>query len=305
MKNFTLLLFVIISSQLSIAQPMLQSKELPKGVTVPFAFGTTTGPGAAGANVTWDFSGASISNAGSFERIDASASPYNSQFPNATYVWKISDISGNVLFYNHYNLTNSIFEWVGFRMGSQDIDLTPNPLTFVKFPMQYNDTYVDTIESTDLSFNELDTVQYDGYGTLITPYGTYNNAIRMKYGENGDTYEWYIADTAYFTYALVQVSGTDIRIFNYHNPTGVDNISTNKTSVYPNPADGFVTFTTEQPVLGQVSIYNLSGVEVANSEISGVKAKIHTNNLAVGIYTYQVINTDNNILSTGKISIKH
>lgn len=299
MKYFTLLLVVITSSTFIHAQPVLQSKELPEGVIVPFAFGTTTGPGAAGANVTWDFSNATVSNAGTFERIDASESPYNSQFPNATYVFKISAGAG---FYNHYNLTNSIFEWVGYRMGAANKDLTPDPITFVKFPMQYNDIYYDTVKSTDLSIDEVDTVQYDAYGTLITPYATYNNAVRIK---TGDLYEWYVADTAYFTYAFVQVQGTSIRIFDYEKPTatGIDNLLTTKTSIYPNPASDFVTFTADRPISGQISIYNLSGIEVASDKITGVNATVSTNHLATGIYTYQIVSDEHTILSTGKVSI--
>lgn len=309
MKFFTVLILNLVFYSTSICQPKLNSVALPEGVKIPFSFGAATNPGAAGENVTWDFSNHPLNNAGVFERVDPSTTPYYDSFPNSNYVFKIT--TSTLTFYNYYNLTSTAFDWVGVRYNSNGtgINLKQAPYTFVTFPFNYKDSIVDTYKSADNSINEVETRVYDGYGTLITPFATYKNAVRIKSTSslNDVTYDWYVADQNFFTYSIFQISvaGNSSRVFNYNISTSVNEITTgtNAVQVYPNPASKTITIDCEHENC-TLTIYDLSGRKIKEQTITSTQKTVDVSALAKGLYTYQVHKKDN-LLKNGKVVISH
>lgn len=305
MKNFTVLILNLVFYSTAICQPVIDSIALPKNIKIPFSFGQALDPGASGENVTWDFSAHPLTNIGSFERVEPSSTPYYDSFPNSNYSFKIT--LTNSTSYNYYNLSSKTFDWIGVRWGLDNIDLKPDPFTFVKFPFKYQDTIVDSYKSKDNSVNEVDTRIYDGYGTLITPYATYNNAVRIKSttSQNEVSYDWYVVAPNFFTFSIFQinVANNSTRVFDYGITTGVNDITAdvNTIKVYPNPANKVLTID-HRYELAKLSIYDLSGRKINEHIITPTQNTIDISNLAAGLYTYQVFQ-QGKLLKNGKVVV--
>lgn len=157
------------------------------GDTIP-----TYGPGAAGANVTWDFSSAINDTTGVTNVVSVASSGFGSTFSSSDYA--MTGATDSYLFFQH-NTTEMITTGAaGDLLGSGEIIEAPfsDPLKLHEFPRTYESTFDDTYafeaEADGAAFSVhrvrlrhtghvYDTT--DAYGTLITPTGTYD-AVRVK-----------------------------------------------------------------------------------------------------------------------------
>lgn len=278
-----------------IAQPVLKSNEVPMNMPIQFTVGANVPPGPSGENIVWDFSSIPVSNGGTFERVDPSTTPYYSIFPNCNNVQKISS---SITFYNYYYLSNTKSEWVGVRWGSAtgsvNVNLTKNPATLLKFPFAYKESIIDTVESNDGTILEVDTLIYDGYGTIKTPYATYNSAVRIKTiaEDKSETYDWYIATPGFPTLSIFQIDNgqKSTRIFNY-SPTDVKNVvKTGLASIAPNPVhDNLHVDNTNATAI--YVIYNSLGQKI-DAKFIAPSGDIDVSNLATNQYILQIVDAN-------------
>ena len=82
--------------------------------------------------------------------------------------------------------------------------------------------------------------------------------------------------------------------------------------VLPNPANMQLTINSTKPLSGTFVLYDVLGKEVARQALNtpsfgGGKeeATVATKHLPSGIYVYQIINPQNQILQVGKVGIVH
>ncbi|GAL83626.1 hypothetical protein CIN01S_18_01010 [Sporocytophaga myxococcoides] len=141
-------------------------------------------PGNAGANQVWDFSDIIFEGEPSVIKvIYPSSTAFSSYFPTGTLA-ETSDDQSYVI--SHITSTERI------RLGSfsnHSMNTTTvvysNPMTIVKLPLKYNESFSDDFNGTyvesDIIKSGSITTTYDGYGTLKTQFGTYDNIIRLKY----------------------------------------------------------------------------------------------------------------------------
>ena len=93
-----------------------------------------------------------------------------------------------------------------------------------------------------------------------------------------------VSDTAFFDVAFVPSSITEVEITNL--------------ILYPNPTDGNLTveFTTAKVINTKLKIFNALGQEIYSEDFSSIqginKKQININNLANGIYTFELSNKD-------------
>ncbi|MBC8172818.1 MAG: T9SS type A sorting domain-containing protein [Chitinophagales bacterium] len=137
-------------------------------------------PGAAGSDVTWDFSaitmlGTSIEN----EYVDPSDTPYASDFPGANIAVSAGD--GN---YAYYKITSSEYTLYGAATLATIIYYS-DPEEYYVFPMTYgttnsDDLYSEFFSGSDFIRSGSNVTTADGYGTLILPSGTYTDVLRVK-----------------------------------------------------------------------------------------------------------------------------
>lgn len=169
-------------------------------------------PGDSGENVSWDFTDLQlVDNIGRFSVLDPLATPFPDSFPQANYVLFAPDTSSlEDEFYNYqYYQVNENLETVallGFVavVVSADTALLANDTIFTifdnpqntggQFPFQFGDTHEDSAEyRSQVAFNNGDSTlilttisrrsevtTVDGYGTLITPAGTFPDALRLR-----------------------------------------------------------------------------------------------------------------------------
>lgn len=170
--------------------------------------------GAAGANITWNFSSLVPASGTSFTTNfqTPAGTPHEPLFPAANICGVNFDPEA---IYSYYQKTATEFNVLG--AATQDFALEYfNPETVMK-AMPFNGTYNDEFwASIDAGGGFLLNIygeresQYDAYGTLILPLGTFNNAMRVKsVVVNRDTtdfgglinisnttttsYDWYVA----------------------------------------------------------------------------------------------------------------
>jgi len=188
-KATTTLLFLNLFTALAFAQPVLQNTVLPEigdAVTITDADTLNVSQGNAGPNQTWNFSNWKIMNGTTPTQslfISPVGTPYFSSFPNATIVTKVNQDTAIYVYFreqpNQYVL-----------LGAQSLLFEQNytdPDAQLKFPTNYNASYQEDFAYNSDSYSGIifysegsRTFKYDAYGTLTTPLGTFQNAMRFK-----------------------------------------------------------------------------------------------------------------------------
>ena len=170
--------------------------------------------GAAGANISWNFSSLLPAPGSSFTTNfqTPTGTPYEPFFPTSN-ICGVNFVPEAI--YGYYQKTSTEFNYLG--LATMDFSIVyNNPQTLMRAPLSFNGSFTDvfwgSIDASGFLFNIYGESEskYDAYGTLILPIGTYNNAIRVKsVTENRDTadfggllnisnttttsYEWYAA----------------------------------------------------------------------------------------------------------------
>ena len=322
MKSLLFLILLIASTSM-LAQITIQKADMP-AVNDTFRYSTAdplsvTNPGATGANFTWNYS--FLSHTGQY--VDTFKSPLQTNFIYAALFFN-ADLAGTLAFnqnmgtvtlseiYNFFNLTNAKFESMGFGAKINGI---PTPVVFdapdliYTFPLTYNNMDSST-SSFDLSLPGLGSVFHtqtrinhaDGWGTLITPFGTFNT-LRVKseintrdsvggfpFAVNSKTFEYkWLANG--MDVPLMQINTTDnagietvTRVF-YRDSvriiTSMPDLSFDEDliAVYPNPATDRISLT-----LGSVT----GNVSIEIFDINGKMTRQFSNQMTTGKNTFDL-----------------
>ncbi|MFK7755700.1 MAG: T9SS type A sorting domain-containing protein [Flavobacteriales bacterium] len=185
---------------------------------------------------------------------------------------------------------------------------------FMTYPITYLDEFSDTFSGTveiaagaqTLTQTGSTALIADGYGTLILPYGTIENVLRIKeisssfddfmgitLASNSDyQYYWYHEDyeTIIASYEEFYTDGALVdRIASYITEQDfsslVENYSAPKVSVYPNPSSDIVNF--EFPSLQNLNftIVDSQGKTVLTGSVeASFNNTLTINNLSAGLY---------------------
>jgi hypothetical protein len=146
---------------------------------------------------------------------------------------------------------------------------------------------VDTVITTiDMQMDTLSGIMYFGFGNFkVMPR---NNDDIMGLSENGVAIELDSTNLSLPT-AIVEINGKTI-----------------ETNIYPNPASSDVTIAVNgMNEAFVISVYDLSGRLVNQSNNNSNVAKINVNALQNGVYLMKVTDMDGNLLAIEKIVIKH
>jgi hypothetical protein len=274
-----------------------------------YAAAVTVLPGAGGAGVTWDFSSLTPVLEGTVTMISPSGAPNFSTFPTTTFCAKLLPTGGSPL-YVYERLSATKWEHLAnnYTGPGTGTDYTPNPESTLMFPMSYSNSFMDTFQKTTGGPNTV-TVTYDGYGTLITPFTTYHNVVRIKkyWGVGDYAYNWlttspYLGIVAVFdaqnnAYTLVRQPGT----------TAIKEVAAQETAqLYPNPF-------TDKAILKintAGGLYNASliitdalGRVVKQVPVTGDETTLQRNGMSAGLYFYTVTNNSVKIAS-GKLIVQ-
>ena len=282
----------------SFAQPTINSSDFNNfniSYTIKNAVSATLNEGASGAGVTWNFSSLVLSydpQAGVETVMQVPNGPFSSSFSSANYVFKSSSTAAdNEDFYTYFNKTATILEELGGSTASFVDYSYINPYTLLVFPFTYGTISTDTAQEVGQSAPISETITYDAYGTLITPFGTFNNVIRASRAQNDNytDYIWY--KTEPFAPILeVYPSFTGERNFIFYEPSTLATEIFNHANnyIFPNPANNVLNVVTDNfSLINQIIITDLTGKKILQQ--SGNLNSINIESLASGIYIAQIV----------------
>lgn len=291
------LLTLCIFSLNAVAQPTIDGAATPSigdVLEISVVNDPTLSQGPAGVDITWDFSNLSAVSSQSAQVIAADNAPNSSSFANASIAIAYSE---GLSFGSTSNITHEFFDAAGgsfLKNGFVTNDLVVpynNPQTLVPAAFTYNDTHSDefagTFDISDQSTIEKTgqiSVFADAYGSLILPYGTIDDVLRVKITEEYtdkllgaavefqyfiETYAWYSPRFAYpllvISSEVVQDSPQPAVSTVYYSQiakvTSTKEAVVKHFTVAPNPTRAFSQLQYElvKPSDVQLSIYNVAG----------------------------------------------
>lgn len=321
MKKLPLSILAISASIAAIAQPVLQASDVAYAVgdswTINVSDHLSAGP--SGANQTWDFSGLNINATAVVDMLDPSTTTFGSQFPTATVAQYIA-IQGS---WAYVDATSSSTNY-GIATTTTAIAYSDGEVMF-NFPLNYMDTNDDSFAASFVSngftVNRSGSVNsiVDGYGTVITPSGTFTDVLRVKMEEDyqdavvgspqvatyeTEIYHWYKAGIRYpvLINTIFNANGQVSESIQYTDyNVGINERSSVIVGVYPNPTSDVLnlsgtTFKQAQfevlNAVGQVVLIGL--VNDGKVDVSGLTAGIHILRVTqesgeTGVSRFQVI----------------
>ncbi len=320
-------MFVIAALSLSFltqGQPILTASNFPVNsyaeLYVPIDLTNLT-PGNSGANQTWDFSAVpygspNYDDAYNVEVIPVSSGLLSVEYPDANYCIVTTKGMGEPV-YAFYSIADNAVELIGYsqmdpEFGTNSASHFDNASTLFELPYTFGTTFVNQYGYNNNLAN--DTNHYDTYGTLITPFGTYNNVIRTKTSHgNNVNYTWYHVNPFFELMSFYTSIDGDIIYNNYvsffKNLTFLDipkNENKDLLVIYPNPAtDYLVVNINDNQTNMLLTIYDLLG----NALLSNIHLDTNSNQVSLkdfssGIYCIKITDRNQNTLFTKKV-MKH
>lgn len=313
MKKFLqLLTATTVVSGIALAQPTLVANGVNPQIGDVFNLATTNGfnPGASGANQTWNFGSLTQTSTMSSTIMAVSATPNASQFGSAS----LASYDGSA--YAYYSTSSTQWLNVGAATTVATIPYQ-NPETFLQYPFtngnSFTDTWSSTFTSNSITFNRTGTttVTGDGYGTVITPAGTFSNALRVHLVQNysdvsqfititysNDEYLWFVNgyhNPVVYTFTLTNsLSGTQsMGIYATNVPSNLSigkvTAKVNFFNMMPNPAKETLAIESSESIKEYV-VYNSNGELLIRQELpdGGKALKLETNHYPNGVYMIQV-----------------
>lgn len=286
----------------AIAQPTIQSSEFYPTVGESFTlnYGNYVNPGSGGNNVTWDLSGLTASST-----VTVSALAANSGFPGTDLTLTYS---GQSSLYVDFTPTEYLINGM-FQIPTNTTITYSNPMKYYEFPMSmggsYTDNFAATFTSSGFNFSRSGTItcEVDGYGTLITPSGTYTNVLRVHSVQDYtdsysmgwidvmiDNYTW-IKAGFHQELAMVQTMTSDVgsgsSAYYASNTVGLDNNELSSLKLYPNPSNDRIKISADTPI-DAVNIHDMNGRMVYTQNSVSGDGVIDISNLTNGIYYVNV-----------------
>jgi hypothetical protein len=304
---------IVLQAGFLLAQPVLVNTmtPFPVGYTDSgYSAAATIAPGSGGAGVTWNYSTLTPIVGGVIQIVDPSTTPYFSTFPTATFCAKLMPVTGGSA-YVYERVSSAKWEQLANNyagVGTGD-DYTPNPESQIRFPMSYLDSFVDTFQKTTGGPNTV-TITYDGYGTLITPFATYTNVVRIKkyWGPGDFDYNWYQTSPNIGIIANFDASGNKYGFF--RPPTSekvsLPNGNVTAATIFPNPAaSSFMLLLTGMPDLTHTifMITDVAGKVVRQIPVTGEQTSVQCDRMPAGLYFYTVYNNGTRV-ANGKLVIQ-
>ncbi len=312
------LVLALILPAAVLAQPVLQASDIASsGASFVYEQANYMSMPNAGANQTWNISAAVPTNDLTFNWVTPGSTDGGSYFPTATVA-----VSPVALFQldQYFTITSTQMDDIGTYIPFI-LTTCSDPITILKFPLAYGtswtDAYTCSRDDSGLIFSNITgnlSATADGYGTLITPYATINNVIRVSLTNNntivggGTTtvttitaqYYWKPGAGSYVAYNYIQqqtvngIATTPVERLRYLNGSaiGMDELVNNAIGIdiAPNPADDrtLITFATQG--LSTLEVFNTQGQAVQEIALGHKGPGIHqehldTSALRAGVYT--------------------
>ena len=291
---------------------------------------TNVNMGAAGPNVTWNFSAITEIGLDTTSILACDSTPYCATFPGSN----IAEYNAGDYIYADASSTSLAI--LGIRATGLSIFFT-TPWKTMNYPTTYNSVYVDTAVGTIPSYHiyhtEIDSFICDGYGTLILPTGTDTGVLRVHMIANAtdsgmgsvtvgrtESYYWFMPgfhnsvfsidyDTAGSPTGQSYVVDAEYWVKN-RNTTSVKEVNNSLSSfrLFPNPTSDelHISFDTQNAAETNIYITDLVGKTVGtidNASVTTGKNDIiyNTGSMASGLYLVHL--NCNGVTMTQKVTV--
>lgn len=347
-KRFLLLSILVLSSQL-IAQITINSSDLASAddtVLVGISNQTTLDYTTTGANQTWDFSTLTrdTSRIDTFYNVSSASALYQLSFNNfltpnyqADYYNKLLNNNlpsvpggtvslNNPVFFTKNSASSSEIVGMGVEVNGVEVPVKADTVDVIyQYPMNYNDNwtsrsylYMDMNPTFNAIFirHQLRQSTVDGWGTITTPFGTYD-VLRVKsiitytdsvYIDLGFGAQWLPVPTPQdieYTWwsngnkipllKVVEQNGSPSTI-EFRGVTNYASIATqNKTNtfeIYPNPANNVLTVNLNNYKNAQIQVIDITGKIVLTTNTTQTKNALDVANLTKGVYFIKIISNN-------------
>jgi hypothetical protein len=183
MKYLVLTVVCCVSMRLS-AQPVLIMEDFAEieGIQVPVFVAQYYNPGLAIPGFTLDRSNANVGTPSNSFIVDPDGTPYAGSFPACNFASR--GLTDTTVF--SYGLLNPTGVYSYGRYGPEEHVILNNPELLMKLPLAYGESWSDQwsgagiIAGLNYSRSGTTTGVYNGHGTLITPFGTFENVARIQ-----------------------------------------------------------------------------------------------------------------------------
>ena len=220
--------YFLIATAFVFAQPVLTEENNAPHIGESFSFnvGSYVTPPAGGANVTWDFSTQTSLATGTFTYSDVAQSPYASTMLTGE-ILETCDIcaSQNVITTasGSRGVVGFIYPSANFAMyfwgGRVDF---PYPLNYLDSETNWTYNGQTTVSGVPLLFEGSVDMEADGYGTLVLPWGSIPNVIRVHrviFEERFNSGQAGYVELEYYEYYTPGISFPLIRQYQERNVT--------------------------------------------------------------------------------------
>ncbi len=306
----TIVSLSLLITQVALSQPTLTAANSTyvAGESFRYHSGTsfTASPPlvTSGANLTWDMSADVEPPTDTNNFVTPASTPYASFYPAATVV---VENGGD---YGYLFTSSSEISLMGNYSASSSLIYT-DYLKEISYPFTYGDTYTDNFSDGGMGNYGTVTTTADGYGTLILPYGTFSNLLRVYYHilyidttaaipdtSFEDLYVWYKPGThgylgEYYAVSNGAFTAYGIRYLD-QSSVGIENLSGNENgfSVYPNPAHDllFINLKERTSITSKVELVNTFGqiIKVVLLSGNGTINRLDVSDVPKGVYLLNV-----------------
>lgn len=297
------------------AQPIIQSTDfhpaIGETIVNHFRNGSVPDQGAPGGNQTWDLSTMATSYVEPAIYLEPSA-----DYPGTTISYDVSNPTAEGTFHVLQNTAGRfIYGFELFLNGSLARTYHyDDPMQTMVFPIQMGASFTDSSSCTITAGSDVyqrtgtRTVAADGYGTLITPEGTFADVIRMHFvtddtdfhdGVPTDTYhaEGYYWYKAGFHDELAIVSSNTTNggaavttgVYLEVDDLRVPSANESKVKLWPNPAKDKVTIAVDPETVAGVTVTDLQGkaIQVDVNQFSELLV-LDMTGFAKGVYVVEI-----------------
>lgn len=285
--------------------------------------------GTSGAGSIWNYSAINIHTG----LVNNYTSAVSSNTSNAGYLLVSSSLSNG----SYFSSTPSDLKYYGGNITAGTVNATlnySNPAIVAIYPMNLGSTTTNTVAGSGVvtvlgavTFTGTSSVIADGTGTLVIGVNTFTNAMRLKTTQvlsiNGGlatvtlvNFEYYSISkskrplmtitTSTLASALAAPSSQSlITIQKDYLIVGTSETNNEKydISVYPNPANSFINFNSNNENIAKIVVFDITGRVIATETILNEKAKMDVTSLNTGIYLYSAFNKNNQQIKTGKFVV--
>jgi hypothetical protein len=347
MKKPLLALSLVAAAVPALSQVTITTADQPSVLQVYRQAQDTSGgqnEGAAGPSATYAFGSLLNQGVDSLTFTNPVWTPDGANYPQSNIC--IMQNQGEAYIYADMSTTSlEINGQAADPFGNGNIALTfTNPETQMIFPTAYGSSFADTAGGVNQFYMGFDpgigfpidsarihtTIEkvsdFDGWGSLTSPLGTYNVLRQNTYRKQTDTIDIYffgmwtnaaftqvdsMRTYSYWTngigFPVVELTDQDDQgqithatwLLSMPTLTGVPvNESSNIVFAYPNPASDVVTIQTAAEE-GSLEIVDMTGRVVKMAVINSNTTRVNVADLAAGMYTYRVAGTT----QQGKVQI--